>query len=175
MNSNAWGKTLLTIYPYLIKIGDAIDKIVERKALNSFYVSSCDFLKNNVYDVVDKIIELSERKVLFLNMKVLVDDCLKKCKRINAKLLIAKFISKKKSNEICELLSMPIRTYFRKIKMAESEFEKILNRSGYDSVKLNSYLKDEGWIIDIKNEFLNSQQDSPIILDAFCLKKKVAL
>jgi len=175
MKSNIWAKTLLTVYPYLVKIADAIDRMVERKALNSFYVTSSDFLKNNVYDVVDKILELSERKVVLINIKILVEDCLKECDKLHAKLLIAKYISKKKSCEISSLLSMPTRTYFRKIKLAENEFEHNLSKLGFDSIKLNNYLKNEEWIIAIKEELLSLKNDKTIIIDSYKLKKKVAL
>ena len=175
MNKNVWGKTLLTVYPYLINIADAIDRMVEKKALNSFYVSSNDFLRNNVFDVVDKIIELSERKVVLINIKVLVTDILKKCNKKHAKVLIAKYISKKKNDEICELLNLPPRTYFRMIKLAENEFEEKLLKSGYSELKLYNLIKDETWIVDIKEEIQASQRNRDVEINSLALKKKVAL
>ena len=41
MNSNVWAKTTLFSYPYLVKLADSIDRMIERKALYSFPPPSC--------------------------------------------------------------------------------------------------------------------------------------
>ncbi len=175
MNSNVWAKTILSVYPYLIKVADAIDRIVERRALNSFYVSSTDFSRNNVYEVADKLIELGERKIVLINLKVLTENALKKCDRILAKMLIAKYFSRKKSREICEMVSIPTRTYFRKIKEAERAFEQALSVLGFAHDELDKMLSGEEWIMCAKEEFLNAQKEKEVILDVKKLKRKVAL
>ena len=153
MNSNVWGKTTLTTYPYLIKIADAIDRMIERRALNSFYVSGSNYLSNNIYDLANKLIDLSERKVTLINLKVLVESALKKCDRESAKLLIAKYMSKKKTAEICDMFKLSTRTYFRKIKEAEDKFSKQLDLQGYNAFKLDNMLKNENWILDVKRTY----------------------
>ena len=160
MNTNVWTKTTLSSYPYLIKIADAIDRIVERKALNSFYVSSSNFASSNVYDVANNIIDLTQRKVVLINLKILVEDCLKKCDRLNAKILIAKYISKKKNKEIGELLGLSLRTLYRRLKLAERQYEFSLRELGYDSYRLKDFLKDEEWILDIKGQYEKGQEET---------------
>ena len=159
MNSNVWAKTTLFSYPYLVKLADSIDRMVERKALYSFHVTSSNFSSNNVYDLANKLIELSERKIVLINLKVLVETALKNCCKEDAKLLVAKYIARKKSNEICERLNIPLRTYFRKVSIAENKFERELHKLGFPPSKLEEYLKDETWIIDAKQKFEHIRED----------------
>ncbi len=173
MNSNVWAKTILSVYPYLEKLASAIDRIIERRALNSFYVSSTDVYKNNVYDVANNIIELGERKVVLINLKVLTEDILKACDRLQAKLLISKYISRKSTKEICEMFSLSSRSFFRKIIDAEIAFEKELRIKGYNHERLKNFLKDETWIFSVKDEYETSKNE--ITLDLKKLKRKVAL
>ena len=168
--SNVWAKTTLSAYPYLIKIADAIDRVVERRAMNSFYVSGSDFSRNNVYDLANQLLGLSDRKVVLINLKILVENTLKKCDKFFAKLLIAKYISRKKSAEICELLNVAQRTYFRKIKEAEKQFEVCLRAQGYDQQKLLEFLGEEEWIMDIKEQYENSRKEE-VELTGVNLKK----
>ena len=156
MNSNVWAKTTLSSYPYLVKLATSIDRMVERKALNSFHVTTSNFSSNNIYDLANKLIELSQRKIVLINLKILVESALKKCSLQDAKLLVAKYISRKKSNEICEKLDIPVRTYFRKVNQAECRFEKELSKMGFTPMKLEEYLKDETWIMENKQKFERS-------------------
>lgn len=157
--TKVWTKTVLSAYPYLIKIADAIDRIVERRALNSFYVSSVNYSSNNIYDLANNILRLSDRKVSLINLKILVEETLKKCDRGYAKLLIAKYFSRKKSAEICKMFSLPERTYFRKIKEAESQFERKMIFAGYDEKFLVNLLENEGWIFGIKTQFEKTKKE----------------
>lgn len=156
MNSNVWAKSTLTVYPYLVKISEAIDRMIERRAINSFYVSGSNYLSNNIYDLANKLIDLSERKITLINLKILVENTLKKCERDYAKLLIAKYMSKKKSGELCEMFSLSRRTYFRKIKEAEEKFDKQLLKQGFDASKFEEMLKNENWILDVKRTYEKS-------------------
>ena len=162
MNSNVWAKTTLFSYPYLVKLADSIDRMIEKKALYSFHVTSSNFASNNIYDLAQKIIDLTQRKITLINLKVLIENALKKCPREQAKLLIAKYISKKKSGEICQMFDLPSRTYFRRVFDAEVRFEKELCRLGYPPSKLCDFLKDESWIINTKMRFEHLKGDQTI-------------
>lgn len=173
MNSNVWAKTTLSSYPYLVKLASSIDRIVERKALYSFHVTSTNFSSNNIYDLANKLIELSQRKIVLINLKILVENALKSCSKEDAKLLIAKYIAKKKSNETCELLKIPNRTYFRKVAQAECRFEKALSRLGFPPSRLENYLKDESWIMETKNKFEHANNEDKMEIDYRQMEKKV--
>ena len=99
MNSNLWAKTCLTVYRYLERISEAIDGLVNRQALNSYY---SNYTNNSVMDIADKIIELGERKVKLINIKVLIDDILAHMDTLSAQLLIEKYIFNNKRDEIAK-------------------------------------------------------------------------
>ena len=122
MKTNAWGKTILTIYKYLERIAGAIDKLVERQALNSYYYFKENTQNNGVLNVAEKIIELSERKVRLINIKVLTEESLKKCEKKLAELLIYRYIDGDRSEDIAKRLALSERTYFRRLNQAEDQF-----------------------------------------------------
>ena len=164
MITNVWVKTILSAYPYLFKLADAIDRVVERRALNSFYVTSSNFASNNVYDIANQLIDLSERKVNLINLKVLIENALKKCDKKNAKILILKYISRKKSLESSQMLSISLRTYFRRLPIAEKQFEIAIKKLGFDAGKLEEYSREEQWILDIKKHFEGNDSED-VVLD----------
>ncbi len=153
MQNHIWAKTILTSYRFLERIAGAIDKIIEKKALSSSYMLGSDILTNNTLALTDKIIELSERKVKLINLKVLVEKSLKNMNKDCALLLIKKYFEKQPVENIMQQFSLPRRTYFRKISEAESAFEAQCALLKFDNKRLNDYLKHEGWIMDIKQSF----------------------
>ena len=155
-----------------MKLASSIDRMVEKKALSSFHVTSSNFSTNNVYDLANKLIDLSQRKIVLINLKVLVENALKNCPRDEAKLLIAKYIVRKKSADICKMFNLPLRTYFRKVSEAECRFEKELHRLGYSASKLQEFLKDETWIMDTKEKFEHSKEETQIELCCNQISKK---
>ena len=154
-----WAKTILTSYRYLERIADAIDEMVEKRGLyarveNSFS-SSCD----NVYNLYDKIIELSERKVKLINLKVLTENALERCGESFAAILIAKYIDQKKNADIANAYGYPLRTYFRRLEDAQNRFEEVLALNGFGEDRLDDYLKNERWILEIKNRISSKTGD----------------
>lgn len=154
MKKNLWAKTILYVYKYLENIADAIDRMIDRQALNSFYYSSSNQTDNGVLAVSERIIELGERKKKLINIKVLADRALETCEIENAQILIEKYIDGGKSDEIALRHEMPIRTYFRRLVQAEEEFLFQLATYGYTENKITEYLKGEKWINEVYNRFL---------------------
>ena len=146
-----WAKTILTSYRYLERIADAIDSMIEKRGLYARVVSGASYSYNNIYNLADKMIELSQRKVKLINLKVLTEGCLEKCGESFAKLLISKYIDKKKNAEIAEFYGLSLRTYFRRLGDAEERFEQVLALNGFDEEKLDKYLSSERWIMEVKN------------------------
>lgn len=153
MKENVWAKTILSVYRYLERICGSIDKMVESRAMASFYVCSVNFANSNIINVADKIIALTERKKTLINLKVLVDNALKQCKSLNAQILIEKYFDGDKSNDIAERHNLPIRSYFRKLSNAEVDFGNQLCSLGYNERKLNSFLANEKWICEVYERF----------------------
>ena len=156
MKSNLWTKTILTVYKYLERIAGAIDKLVERQAINSYY---SNFANNGVEDLADKIIELSERKVKLINIKVLTENTLEKMEESSAQLLIEKYIDNDKSEIIAQRHNFPMRTYFRRQKQAEDAFTAYMALQGFSESKISEYLAGEAWIVEVFNNFKTKEFD----------------
>ena len=155
---NQWAKTLLYVYKYLNRITDGIDKLVDRSALNSFYYCNNNQRDNTVLSVTNKIIQLIERKKRLVNIKVLVDKCLLSCDQLCGQLLVEKYIDNDISEVIAERHNINIRTYFRKLESAEKNFYSNMVKLGYNAEKIEKYLAEEKWIIEVYQNFQKQQE-----------------
>ena len=157
MKSNLWVKTLLYTYKYLNRITDGIDQMVEKNAISSFYFcgNNCE---NATMAIADKIIAMIERKKRLINIKVLVDKCLLACDRASAQLLVERFIDDDSAEIVASRRGINIRTFFRRQTRAENDFYSQMARLGYSVDKLETYLADEGWIIDVFERFNREEQ-----------------
>lgn len=150
MVKNIWAKTILKSYRYLERIADAIDRMIENRGMFSMNMNSNNYYYNNIMSVADKIIELGERKIKLINLKLLTERALKACGKESANLLISKYINNKSNDEIMERYGMPPRTFYRKIDKAEAKFERALEGIGFNYENLNNYLAKERWLMALK-------------------------
>lgn len=148
-----WAKTILSVYRYLEKMANAIDKIVQTKALNSFFVSGANCAYNNALTISQDIINLTERKVSLINLKVITEKALELTKPEYARLLILNYIEKRTCYECSDSLKISLRTYFRKMPLALKSFGSALIRLGFDEKYIENLLKSEQWILETKNKF----------------------
>lgn len=148
---NNWTKTILYVYKYLERVCDGIDALVEESALHSFHHRS----ENEASRVAERICKLCERKAKLVNIKVLADTCLLKSDKTSAQLLIEKYIDEDQGEDIALRHNINFRTYFRKMIQAETSFSILMLREGFSESKLNEYLKDEKWIIEVYEKFEN--------------------
>lgn len=149
---NTWSKTLLSVYKYLERVCDGIDILVEQSALNSFHYRS----ENEAGRVAQRICDLCERKSKLVNIKVLVDKCLLKCQQQGAQLLIERYIDDDISENIAERNNLNIRTYFRKLQQAENSFSTFILKEGFSDERLEKYLANEKWILEVCEKFKNA-------------------
>ena len=158
-NEIIWTRTILSVYRYLERISNAIDKIVKRSAIASGFLSHQNYYYNNVLSISQKIIDLSQRKVTIINLKVLIDDILKTLSKKDAAVLIEKYIDCLKIKEIAQRENLSVRTVFRRIENAEISFAKTLRLKGYCESKLASLLKDEKWINNVFCRLAQKEED----------------
>lgn len=152
---NIWSKTILSVYRYLENISNAIDNLVRKKCIySSFY--NCG-RNTNTYDYTNKILELTERKVQLINLKVITEDILMELKPVERKILTLYYVDGIKNKELAELLGMSIRTLFRKKMLAINSFDKILKLKGYTDAKLSNMFSGEKWLNNIYVRTLNSE------------------
>lgn len=135
-NQKLWGKALLSTYKYLERLCDSLDALVEKTALNSYYSFSFRLEDNSIENISNKIISYSNRKIGYINIKVLVEKALKEIKKPYAKLLILKFIYEMPIDEICELLKISSSAFYRRLDKALCLFMSTLSSYGYTCEKL---------------------------------------
>lgn len=153
MQNHVWGKTLLSVYRYLERIADAIDNIIEKKAVQTSSMLGSDALSHNTLALANKIIDLSERKVKLINIKLLTEQALSAMDPKGAKILIMKYFDNASCEEILSALSLSRRTYFRRIGEMEAAFEASCAMFGFPMERLDSYLANEAWIMNVKSSF----------------------
>lgn len=168
-----WTKTILSVYRYLERICGGIDKIINRTALASGIYNKQSFFSNDTMSVSERIIDLSERKVTLINLKLLTEDCLKKISESDARILIARYFDGEKRREMAERLGVDIRTVFRKIERAENSFGKALHMKGFDDEKLSKMLRKEKWICGVYAK--HNKSDDEIELSQIYLEKAASM
>lgn len=155
MKTNFWAKTILSVYRYLERIAGAIDKLVEQNAMNSYYYFTGASQDNGVMATSERIIDLSERKVTLINLKVLTEQALLNCDKTLARILIKRYIDCEKGEDIAKRFNLSTRTYFRRLNQGEEQFYNYFAIQGYNEKTLPLFLKDEKWIKEVYDKFVS--------------------
>lgn len=142
-------EAIVKVYRLLKKKCEAIDKFIQNHALY-FGPSSNDF---GTLDVCNNIIELMTRKNQLINLKIIVDNALKKLDEKDKKILYIKMNYSISIAEICGILNLKERTAFRRIERAFFNLAEALNSSKYCE-KLVKILNNEEWITDIVQDVM---------------------
>ena len=138
-----WAKTILIAYDELEQLCGAIDKLVDTIAGGSFYSCGPWIASNEVYNVSKKIINLSEKKVKYINLKVIVEKCMKMLNKKDAKVVVLRYVKKMEPAEIAGVLKISLRSYFRIAKSALEQLADAMETFGYNFAKMeNEYLSD---------------------------------
>lgn len=169
-----WAKTILSIYRYLERIAGAIDKIIFQRGIGSANICDQNYYYNNILSVSQKIIDLSERKVTLINLKLIVEDTLKVINQEDAEILIEKFLDGLKMKDIEERHNFSPRTAFRKVDGAVRSFASGLSVKGYNDSKLEEMLKKETWVFRVYEQ-LSAKSDDNLSLSKVFLAKAVSM
>ena len=152
-NKIIWAKTMLFAYKYLEAMCNSIDKIIGSIATGSFYHGGAWDDSKNCYNISRKIIRLSDKKIDYINLKVIIEKALNNIDKTYAKILILRNIKELSVATICSLLNFSERTFFRKINLAERSFMCEIEKLGFNIYNLEiKYLCDE-FIRSIYNIF----------------------
>lgn len=139
-----WSKTILSVYKYLEALANSIDDLILKKSINSAFYNNGRY--NSCYDCANKIMQLTERKVNLINIKVMVDNTLLKMPLKYRQLLALAYIDNVKSEEIAEIMHVSVRTFFRRKNEALSSFAKNLTMQGFTKLKLEDMFCGEHWL-----------------------------
>lgn len=146
MNFKVWCKSFLCIYHIIPNIISSIDKLILLRSSNSSYFG--DGAKSSTLNQIEKILDLSQKKINLINLKVLTDEALLDMKPESSKLLVVRYINNINCKTAIELSKLSRRTYFRCLNKALAEFEKVLykkvlnNSSVYKSFLEEKFLED---------------------------------
>ncbi len=155
MNLKTWIKTIFMVYRHLPRIIDSIDKVFSARALNAGVMSGSAVSYNDVYNLTENLIKLSQKKVALINLKVLANLIAKNIDKNLAKTLILRFIDGYSIKTIAKHFEISERTCYRRINealgMASMEAENL----GYTKEKLESELHDETWLFEVGKEAMH--------------------
>lgn len=151
-----WSKTLLSVYKHLESITGAIDNLIVKKGINSMFYTDRRGL--TTYDCASEIIELTDRKINLINLKVLVEDGLNKLPFEHKRVLMLFYVDGLKSSEVTKLMGCSERTFFRKKDEAIVAFGKNLKCMGFDEVRLSYMFRKEKWLNDLLTK--NQQREA---------------
>ena len=164
MNLKTWTKTMFTVYRHLPRVVRAIDKIFTARALNANQVSGKNLAYNDIYNVAENLINLTERKVNLLNLKVLVEIVIKSLDRESAKYLILRYVDGFSFEQIASLKNVSERTAYRKLNRAVEQAGYILQREGFDEEKLNTKFSNEKWLYELGTDLSSEFRQNSIYL-----------
>lgn len=170
MNLKTWIKTIFMVYRHLPRIIDSIDKVFSARALNGGIMSGNAVSYNDVYNLTDNLIKLSQKKVALINLKVLAKLIVRNLDRDLAKMLILRFVDGFTAPKLAEHFNISERTVFRRINEALSMASMKAEELGYNKEKLENEFKDEKWLFDLGEE---AENDDYIKIDNDYLKKVI--
>lgn len=169
-NQILWTKTILSVYRYLERVCNAIDRICMQSALASGNILGSNFHNNNALAISQKLIDLSQRKVNLINLKVLTDEIFKSLSEKDAKMLILVYCDGQKRKDIAQRCNISLRTVFRRIDSAEQSFAKKLVCKGYNSFSLNKMLQGEAWIKSVYDKYCQKGNEEVSLSNIFLEK-----
>lgn len=153
LENEIWGKTLIGLYRHLKTMANSIDNLIKRIGVNSVYNHS---VYNSTLLDSNKIIELTERKIKIINLKVVIEKALNKIKPIDLNILSLFYIDGLSQKSVQEVLKISERTFFRRKEIAIARFSQQLSSLGFDANKLNKYLQNESWIKNAYFQAINN-------------------
>ena len=148
MELKIWCKTFLNVYRSLEKITQAIDKIVLTTGLNlSLDASTC----------AGKILELTERKITLINLKLFIEKLLNSLPEKHTQIIMLKYVDQAKSEDIARQMCISSRTFFRKTNASLKSMELALKQEGKTHESLLMEYKKEVWIVDLFQKLLQQE------------------
>lgn len=145
MNYKAFSKTLLEVYNSLEIVCERIDKMVDNKASEG----STYGRTGNSLELFNSIINLTERKVNLINLKLRIEQSLIKLSPIEAKVLILKYVDRLTYKQISTLTNQNIRTTFRYVEKGIENFTKNIKLNGLTEEFIRNKYSEEKWLFQI--------------------------
>ncbi len=140
-------ETIVKVYRMLSKKCEAIDNFVHEHAL---YFGPCT-IEYGAEDVCNNMLDLIARKNQLINLKIIVDNAIKRLPINDKKMLYIKMNYNLSMDEICGILELKERTCFRRLERAFVLLSEELNKSKYLN-KIERIIDSEDWIFAIRED-----------------------
>jgi len=157
MELNIWSKSILKAYRNLSRVVKSIDKSFMNICMSSRCSSWYDSVINSTLAVTDRLLTLSERKILLINTKVIIDEVLSNMDKDLAKLLILRYIKRYTNDKIASINKVCVKTIIRRLDRAVENFAINLRKRGYTSHRIEVLYGKERWLMDIYKQTLNDE------------------
>lgn len=151
MNNINIAKTAFVAYRFLDKLCYSVDQIIKNRAVNSFYVSSKKPFENSVWEVSQNIIDLIDKKIGLINLKILVEKILHDLPSRFARLLIMRYIDGQKMDFILNRLQISERTFSRNTTQALKLSLMFMKSYGFEENNLFNLIKSDKWLLGVYN------------------------
>ncbi len=145
------GKTLLSCYKNIPRIISSIDRLVVESSAHSY---SLTIVRDDTMQKMQAVIDLIERKKRLLGIKLAVEDGIKACNKLDAKIIVRYYLDGAHTLLIAEELGMNRRNVHRRINVAAENFVDRLNDLGYTSAKIKEIISHEEWIAGVYNSYV---------------------
>lgn len=164
-------RTMLSVYRYLEAITRAIDNQVKKQSINSAFYSSHNAV--TTYEIANKVLELSERKVKLINLKVVIEEGLESLSETSRRLLLLNFLDQLPAKKIAETMNISLRTYFRRKEEAINTFAKNLLLKGYSLNFLISQFFSQEWLKKFYIVNAEKQQDNNSLSNKTTIRREL--
>ena len=148
----AFVKALFTVYPSIPNIVSVIDNIVLQRASSIMPLSNVYGSATSTRNEIEKVIDLSDRKMRLLNLVALIREILSGLSENDYETIDMKFFKRMKTSSIASRLEIDERSVFRRINKAIERSVSFCVSHDYDSVFLSRELEGEMWIKEIYNK-----------------------
>ncbi len=147
-------EALVTGYKFFERTCKAIDGFIYNFATN--------FGSEETEEIADKITDLIERKNKLINLKLVIDECVKKLPINLREIIILKMKYVCSVESMASILNVTKRTVFRKIKKAMSALAYEINKMEY-SKKIVEIIYKECWLERIKGQVIRRRHIEEVV------------
>lgn len=130
---------------------------MKKLSVNSVYFNRKS--NSDTLSIINKIIDLNDRKINLTNLKVIVDTCLSKMRKQDAQFLTLYYIDKLSIEEIADAMDVCVRSAFRRKLRAIDSFTTILSQNYNVDYFVNNY-SEEQWLIDLYGYNVSKEKDN---------------
>ena len=103
----------------------------------------------NSLELFNNLIDLSQRKINLINLKIRIENALSSLKEKQAKVLILKYVDGLTFKQIASLTGQSLRNCFRICEQGIESFSKLIKLEGLTEEKIENTYADEKWIFQI--------------------------